>query len=424
MLSPEEAAQRKAELEERRAQKRKYRRKQAIIYAITIIVGLVLMFVVARYSYNKSVRVNVGANSVAQATGDRRLNILVLGTDLLASAGSRADTILLVSLDLKSGEAGVLSIPRDTRVWLPSHNRWDRVNAAYAYGGPELVMEAVAGLLNVPISYYVQTDFEGFSKIVDILGGVELNVERAMVYEDKAQNLYINLQPGRQVLNGEKALQYVRYRDRLGDIALVDPFKGEYDGRVERQRQFLSALSKKVLSPSVIPKLPQLISQTLQMVKTNLPWDEVLNIALISGRFSPDRIATAVLPGNSQVLNGAWYWIVNEQKAAQVVDTLIWGKPEPLKLTVLNGNGRSGIAQQVANILRSEGYEVVSLGNAQHFDFQETQIVVLEKDKHRVEQLAILLDASILVQTGDGQQSGTATIIVGGNFNSQRSVGI
>lgn len=422
MLSPEEVARRKAELEERRALKRRYRRRQAIFYTITIILGLILMLVVARYSYNRSAQIS---GMAAEPTLEgRRLNILCLGTDKLSASGSRADTILLVSLDTKAGEAGVISIPRDTRVWLPSHNRWDRVNAAYARGGPELVMEAVSNLLQVPVQYYVQTDFEGFEKIVDILGGVEITVEREMVYEDKAQDLYINLKPGRQVLDGEKALQYVRYRDRLGDIALVDPFKGEYDGRVERQRKFLAALADKVLSPSVITKLPQLISQVLKMVQTNLPWDEVFSLALASTRFSPERISSSVLPGNSQVLNGAWYWIVNEQKAAQVVDSLVWGIPEPLKLTVLNGNGRSGIAQQVANMLRGKGYDVVSLGNAQHFDFAETQIVVSEQDKHRVDDLAVLLDAAVLVQAGDGQEPGTATIIIGGNFNLQRSVGI
>src|SRR5690606_27336512 len=137
------------------------------------------------------------------------------------------------------------------------------------------------------------------------------------------------------------------------------------------------------------------------------------NLAVNSGKFSPDRISTAVLPGNSQVLNGAWYWIVNEPKAAQLVDTVIWGKPQPLKLTVLNGNGSRGVAQQVAGMLREAGYEVVSWGNAQHFDFRETQIVVSEQDRDRVDELAALLDALILVQS-DGQEAGTATIIIGG----------
>jgi LCP family protein required for cell wall assembly len=420
VLSPEEIAQRKAELEARRELKRKYRRRQAIIYTVAVIFGLILMMVVARYSYRQA----VGGGTSSSSVGNDRLHILVLGTDNLAGSGTRADTILVASVDSRTGDVGMLSIPRDTRVWLRPQNRWDRVNAAYAYGGPELVMDAVSHLLNVPISYYVQTDFEGFSKIVDILGGIEMVVEREMIYEDKAQNLYIHLTPGKQVLDGEKALQYVRYRDRLGDIALVDPFKGEYAGRVERQRKFLSAVVDKVLSPGVITRLPQLISEGLKMVKTNLPWDVVLNLAVNSGKFSPDRITSAVLPGNSQVLNGAWYWIVNEQKAAQLVDTIIWGKPEPLKLTVLNGNGRSGVAQQVANLLREAGYEVVSLGNAQHFDFRETQIVVAEQDRHRVDELAALLNAAILVQSGDGQAAGTATIIVGGNFSSQRSVGI
>lgn len=420
MLSPEEIAQRKAELEARRELKRRYRRRQALVYTIAVIIGLILMFVVAHYSYHQALQASSGSTS----SDNDHLNVLVLGTDSLGGSGSRADTILLASIDTRTGDVALLAIPRDTRVWLSRQNKWDRINAAYAYGGPQLVMDAVSHLLNVPISYYVQTDFEGFSKIVDILGGIEIDVEREMVYEDKAQGLYINLKPGRQVLNGEKALQYVRYRDRLGDVALVDPAKGEYGGRVERQRKFIVAVVEKVLSPGVTTRLPQLISEGLKIVKTNLPWNVVLNLAVNSGKFSADRIETAVLPGNSQVLNGAWYWIVNEQKAARVVDTLIWGRPEPLKLTVLNGNGRSGVAQQVANMLREAGYDVVSLGNAQHFDFEETQVVVSDQDRHRVEELAALLNASIMVQTGDGQKAGSVTIIVGRNFNLQRGVGI
>ena len=98
-----------------------------------------------------------------------------------------------------------------------------------------------------------------------------------MHYEDKAQDLLIHLHPGRQVLDGEKALQYVRYRDRLGDIALVDPFANEYGGRVERQRIFFEALIDQALSVSTISKLPRLISQSFSIVNTNLPWSEVID---------------------------------------------------------------------------------------------------------------------------------------------------
>ena len=105
-------------------------------------------------------------------------------------------------------------------------------------------------------------------------------MRKRWVYEDKAQNLYIHLTPGTQILDGDKALQYVRYRDRLGDIALVDPFKGEYDGRVERQRKFITAVAEKVFSPAVITKLLAHQSKSLQIVKTNLSWNVTLSLAV------------------------------------------------------------------------------------------------------------------------------------------------
>ena len=338
MLSEEEVLRRKAELEERRALKRAYRRRQIVIYSISFIVAIILMILTATYTFQRGVQ-----GTPAMATNDQRVLVLFLGTDEKFEASTRADSIMLFSIDTTTGDVGVLSIPRDTRVWIPSRQRWERINAAYAHGGANMALEAVSHLLGVQVKYYVHTDFEGFEQLVDILGGVEINVARRMHYVDKAQGLEIDIAPGKQVLNGEKALQYVRYRDRLGDVSLVDPFKDEYDGRVERQRQFFEAVVSQALSSSSLVKLPQLVTQTFRIVNTNLPWEKVFSLALSGSKFSADRMQTAVLPGNSQVLNDAWYWVVNEQKAKPVIDTLILGKPEPLRLVVLNGNGRSGV---------------------------------------------------------------------------------
>lgn len=417
MLSEEEVARRKAELEERRALKRAYRRRQKVIYSICIVVGIILMVLTASYTYQRGLR-----GTQAMATKDERLLVLFLGTDEKAEGGTRADTIMLLSLDVKTGEAGVLSIPRDTRVWIPSRQRWERVNAAYAHGGASMAMEAVSQLVGMPVPYYVHTDFEGFEQIVDLLGGVEINVARRMQYVDNAQGLQIDIAPGLQVLNGEKALHFVRYRDRLGDVSLVDPFNDEYGGRVERQRQFFEAIVSKALSASSLIRLPQLVTQTFRIVDTNLPWEEVLNLALSGSKFSTDKVQTALLPGNSQVLNDAWYWIVNEEKAKLVIDTVIRGVPEPLKLVVLNGNGRSGIAQEVSTLLNYYGYDVVSHGNAEHFDFATTQVVVAPKDVERVKPLAEYLGASI--QEADVVTS-EVTVIIGKDFTiKDRSVGI
>lgn len=392
MLSEEEVRQRRAELEERRLQKKSYRRRQILFYSVFFLIGLILMGVTARYTYRREttqVPVIAGAK-------EERLQILFLGTDEEVEANVRSDSIMLISIDIKTGDLGILSIPRDTRVWVQSRERWERINSAYAHGGPKMAMEAVSHLLGVPVYYYVHTDFQGFQKVVDLLGGVEINVDKRMQYSDQAQNLYIDLQPGLQTLDGEKALQYVRYRDRLGDIALVDPFNEQYDGRVERQRKFLEALTAKVLSPSSIPKLPQLVAQGFKIVNTNLPWEKVLNLTLAISKFSLTDMKTAVLPGNSRVVNEAWYWVVNEDKARAVIDSVVLGTPTPLKITVLNGSGRAGVAKQVGDQLKDYGYNVVSQGNADHFDYQTTQVLASSRDLERVKPLADYLNATVM----------------------------
>lgn len=417
MLSEQEVLRRREELEKRRALKRQYRRRQLIIHSIIFAIAIILMIFTTWYSYRRGMD-----EQPASATGEQRLQILFLGTDEKQEASVRADTVMLLSLDTSSGETGILSIPRDTRVWIPSRQRWDRVNAAYAHGGPAMALEAVSNLIGLPVRYYVQTDFQGFQAMIDILGGVEINVAKEMKYTDHAQNLEIHLLPGLQILDGDKALQFVRYRDRLGDVALVDPSNDVYAGRVERQRQFFEALIAKTLNPASLVKLPQLLAQTFKIVNTNLPWDTILDLALSAAKFSPDKISTAVLPGNSDTINDAWYWIMDQAKAKTVIDSLILGTPPPLKLVVLNGSGRTGIAGKVADLLGDYGYNVVSRGNAEHFNFARTKILVAPEDAERVQALARYLGA--LVEETEVSNS-EVTVIIGKDYSLEdRSVEI
>ncbi len=410
MLSEQEVLQRRAELERRRQEKKKYRRRRIVVYSLIFLAAIILMLFTAWFSYRRGLD-----TQHVSGIKDERLQILFLGTDELLEASVRADTVLLLSLDTQTGEAGILSIPRDTRVWIPSRQRWERMNAAYAHGGAAMALEAVSNLLNTPVQYFVQTDFQGFEQMVDLLGGVEIDVAKEMKYADHAQGLEIHILPGRQLLDGKNALKFVRYRDGLGDVSLVDPFKEQYDGRVERQRQFFEALAAKVLKPSSLVKLPKLLSQAFRIVNTNVPWEVALNLSLSAGKFSADKVQTGVLPGNSTKINDAWYWVVDLQKAQQVIDTLVWGQPEPLKLIVLNGNGRAGIAGKVADDLISYGYQVTSRGNAEHFNYAQTKILVSARNAKRVEPLAAYLKATIETTDAIGPE---VTVIIGQDYIS------
>ncbi len=414
MLSPEEATKRKQELDQRRAQKAKQQQQRRLMIIIAVAVGVVLMAVSFFVSYRSGLR---GDSGHAQA-GNKRINILVMGVDDPTHHGSRTDTMMLVSVDPTTGDVGVLSIPRDTRVWIPDRNRWDRVNAAYAYGGSSLAMRTVSHFLQTPIEYYILTDFSGFEGIVDTLGGVEIHVGRRMYYVDNAQDLVIDIRPGSQVLDGETALHYVRFRDRLGDVSLVDPLNQQYDGRVERQRQFVMAMIREVLQPSNVTKLPSLVQQGWNMVRTNLPLDRMLTIAMAASRFSDDSVYTALVPGNSAIMGGASYWVADEERLASVLATVLHGESPRLTVEILNGNGRSGEGGHARDVLRSNGMEVVNLANADHFDYAETLVRIYDpQHQSQAEKIAHLVNGQVILDE-TGTQRTDATVILGRNFTT------
>jgi LCP family protein required for cell wall assembly len=426
VLSPEELARRQHEIAEKRALKQRQRRKRLLTTAFLCILGAVLLFFSAYHSYQRGLERRRGTIAPPQQTAVsldtqeyRRTHILFLGIDDKRDSASRTDTILLVAADPNTGSAGILSIPRDTRVYIPERDRWDRINAVHAYGGPQLTVKTVENFLGVDIDYYIETDFAGFSRIIDTLGGVEIDVDTDMFYVDTAQDLYIDIKAGRQVLDGETALQYVRYRDRLGDVALVNPHYEVYDGRVERQRKFLMAVIDEILQPSTLLKLPRLLGQVWDAVETNIPWTTALKLAFAANRFTMDKVETAILPGTSERINGAWYWLADPDRTQEVVDWIVYSKPMPLTAEVLNGAGIQGIAAKAADFLQEQRLaDVKRVGNAERFNYPVSEIIVgSEKIAERAADLAELIQAEVLIDPYR-EQYVDVTIIVGRNFNN------
>jgi LCP family protein required for cell wall assembly len=242
-----------------------------------------------------------------------RINILLLGTDQDLKTNSRTDTIILASLDTINKKVSLLSIPRDTRVNIPGFGE-NRINAANILGGVDLVKQTISGLINVPIDYYVITNFEGFKGIIDTLGGVEIDVEQNMKY--RTYDGMIDLKKGVQRLDGEKALQYVRYRhDKLGDIT-----------RTQRQQKFLTALAKEMIQAKTIFKLPALLPKLSEAVNTDLSIKQMMALAKEFGSYDLTSITVQTLPGNFVDLNGASFWYVDPEKSRQVVMEVFAGK--------------------------------------------------------------------------------------------------
>lgn len=251
------------------------------------------------------------------AQSGSRVNILALGVDdgeygAGDNQPTRSDTIMLFSIDQSTNSANVLSIPRDTAVRIPAREGVDKIAHAHAYGGPELVIRTVGALLDVPIHYYVEADFDGFAQIVDVLDGVDLYVEQNMSYEDPYADLIINLRQGFQHLDGDKAGQYVRFRhDELGDI-----------GRVQRQQKFVQAVADKVLQPAIMLKIPSLAGAVKENVRTDMSAVQMLRVANALKSLKRENVRTAMLPGNFGDKETAGFWIMDKEETKDLVQKM------------------------------------------------------------------------------------------------------
>nr|WP_276538545.1 LCP family protein [Dehalobacterium formicoaceticum] len=232
--------------------------------------------------------------------------ILVVGSDSRNGEPARSDTIILVFLDKEQKSVGVLSIPRDTYVNIVGKNLKTKINHAHAYGGIEMTKDTVEEFLDIKIDRYVDMNFKGFVKLVDALGGIEVDVEKRMY--KPSEN--INLKKGEQKLNGEQALAYVRFRDDgKGDL-----------GRVERQLKFISILADRLTSLNTLWKIPQLVGIFQDNVETDLALKEMLSLANTYKNFDAAQLRTDMLPGEGKYINDVSYFIHYPNETAQLVD--------------------------------------------------------------------------------------------------------
>lgn len=199
-------------------------------------------------------------NGTAAANGAR--NILLIGSDSREGEAGRADTIMVLQLDGPSKQPKLLSFMRDTLVTIPGYGE-NKINAAYAFGGADLVRQTLAENFGLETNYYAKVDFRSFEKVIDTLfpSGVAINAEK-----DMSKNLEVAIKQGQQQMNGLELLQYARFRmDEEGDF-----------GRVRRQQQVMDAIFSEMKNPLAILKLPYAAGKVLGYASTNLPMSFLL----------------------------------------------------------------------------------------------------------------------------------------------------
>jgi polyisoprenyl-teichoic acid--peptidoglycan teichoic acid transferase len=260
---------------------RQVQKRQIEKYVIFVIVILLMLGV--GFLWGNSLGRSGPMGILGPAPG--RVNILVLGVDERSDDTGRSDTMFVIAVDPNAQDVDIISIPRDTRVKIPGFG-YDKINHAYAQGKYKLAQRTVENLLGVSMQHYLIIDFNGFKRIIDALGGVTIEVEKRMYYEDPYDNLVIDLQPGVQKLNGDDAIGYVRYRDQGGDLA-----------RIQRQQKFMKAVMQQITQPSTIGHLPTLVKELSGAVQTNMSSGDLVNLAKLINDARKHGLKGHVIPG-------------------------------------------------------------------------------------------------------------------------------
>jgi LCP family protein required for cell wall assembly len=225
--------------------------------------------------------------------------VVLLGSDASAGGASRSDTIVVT----KAG-GGMLAVPRDTLVEIPGVGE-DKINAAFAVGGPDLTTQTVENLTGVPVNGYVVVNFGGVKDIVDAMGGITLEVEEPI--EVGIEGRRVSIPAGTRELDGFEALAFVRYRG--GPTADI--------GRIGRQQRFLRELAQEATAPSNLLRLPATARATWRNIETNMNPLEAARFAL---RTRLSGIEEAELyPGAPQYIEGISYWVPDKEAGDEVV---------------------------------------------------------------------------------------------------------
>ncbi len=364
----------------------------------------------------------------------RPVNILVMGIDLPLNLpdnqvgddvfAGRSDTMLLVHLEPDSKTISMLSIPRDTRVDLPELGV-EKINYANAAGGAKLAAQVVSQTLNgVSIDRYLRVSTGAFRELVNLAGGIEVNVPYRMEYTDNTQKLKIDLHPGQQTLNGEQAEQFARFRnDADGDI-----------GRVQRQQQVIRALKEKISSPAMVTKLPQAIELFRQYVDTNLTVEEMLAIADLGLELDQEGFQMVMLPGrfSTAAESVASYWILDPVakdwvmqehfQVSSVAAITQKSDPKDLRVAVQNASGSLDLGSQMASFLRDQGfnnvYVIEDLPEAQ----LQTQVIAQNGDLEAAKMLGVTLGLGEVVPASTGDLQSDVTIRIGSDWTAQPQI--
>lgn len=385
--------------------KKKNKRKKKKIFRKIVLLILMLIIVATGWFIYKTVKNGGGLSGMlATMVGHdentkknlKEIQVLVLGisTDLDSEL---TDTIMVASYNPNTQKANLLSIPRDTYTGKNKNRATasEKINAIYNINkDPKKTLEAVNKITGLDIEYYVLVRTEALIKLVDAIGGVNFNVPIDMKYDDKTQNLHINLKAGEQKLNGDKAEQLLRWRhsniDKNGIMTTYPSEYGDNDfGRMRTQRDFITATIKQTLKLGNVFKIGEILEIAHENVETNLELSYLKDYIPYVVDFNTDNMKTEVLPGatpDMNTTNGVSIFVVDEKETKNLIQSMFYSNisingtisensnttttnsitnnnVSNIKIELLNGSGDKSKLQKAKEMLEKAGYNVAKTGN-------------------------------------------------------------
>lgn len=356
---------------------------------------------------------------------------------LVNSFHGLSDSMLLLRFDPEKEKVSVLSIPRDTRVNIRGYGV-RKINHANDYGGPALTAKVASNLLGgVKIDRYVRVNVQGVEKLIDALGGVTVDVPKDMKYNDFSQHLYIDLKKGVQHLDGDKAMQFLRFRyDDFGDIS-----------RVQRQQMLMRSAVEQTLKPATIVKIPKILSVIQSHLDTNLTVRELMALSNFASKTDRSHIQMMMLPGDFNDPNErVSYWLPDENKIHRLMTqhfelpkndadyaaiaenryaTLEGGSyiSNPrIRISIQDSTDSQQTLQSSLDLLREAGYRQVSASKNWQEPLKTTRVIAQSGDNEAAEEIRSILGIGEVVVESTGVLGSDVTVQLGRDWKKQQSV--
>lgn len=430
-------------------QKRKGRRIFGKIVLILLLIIIILAGVFAYKVYKNGGGLTGIVTTLVGTDPEKIKNLPDFYCLLLGKSEAMTDTIMVAKYSPSTGNAALLSIPRDSFVGSNPNTATasDKINSKYQIS-PQRTIDAVNELTGLNLKYYITVDTKALRDLVNAIGGVYFDVPIKMDYDDSSQDLYIHLEPGYQLLDGQKAEWLVRFRHNNNGTSYSYEYGDNDLGRMRTQREFLMAVAKQTLKLENITKINDIMNVIEQEVETNIDFDTMMEYAPALLNINADNIQTNMLPGTPQYCNGVAVYLVDKDEAKDVVNELFLtssntstndqentisnevaneiqtgntnktsseiNTQKEFKIEILNGTGSQTKLNQAIDQLEAQGYEVAKKGNT-NITSTTTIINRTNNSKQGEDSIIALLGTGDAI-TGEDNAKVDFTIILGRDY--------